>query len=52
MEILTKEYFEKLEKKILKENYSDFFVNFLEDFKKEKDKLKTEISETGQIFYI
>lgn len=51
MEILTKEYFEELEKKILKENYSDFFGDILEDFKKEKDKFKTEIIDTGQIFY-
>ena len=48
MEILTKEYFEELEKKILKENYSDFFGDILEDFKKEKDKFKTEIIDTGQ----
>lgn len=36
MEILTKEYFEELEKKILKENYSDFFGDILEDFKRKR----------------
>lgn len=50
MEILTKEYFEELEKKILKENYSDFLVIFLRILKKKKINSKRKLLIQGRYF--
>ena len=51
MKILTEEYLKNLEKKILTENYIDFFDAIYNDFRKEQSKFKTEIIEVGKKYY-